>query len=60
MDQIPTQTELSRAVSADLKSHGMSFVGPVITYSYLQAVGIVNDHLLSCDRRAACCCGARS
>ena len=60
MDQIPTQTELSRAVSADLKSHGMSFVGPVITYSYLQAVGIVNDHLLSCDRRAACSCGARS
>jgi DNA-3-methyladenine glycosylase I len=60
MDQIPTQTELSRAVSADLKRHGMSFVGPVITYSYLQAVGIVNDHLLSCDRRAACCCGARS
>ena len=54
MDEIPTQTELSRAVSADLKRRGMSYVGPVITYSFLQAVGIVNDHLLSCDRREAC------
>lgn len=54
MDEIPTETELSRAVSADLKRRGMRFVGPVITYSYLQAVGIVNDHLLSCDRREAC------
>lgn len=54
MDEIPTQTELSRALSADLKRRGMRFVGPVITYSFLQAVGIVNDHLLSCDRREAC------
>ena len=54
MDEIPTQTELSRAVSTDLKRRGMRFVGPVITYSYLQAVGIVNDHLLTCDRREAC------
>ena len=54
MDQIPTQTELSCAVSADLKRRGMRFVGPVITYSFLQAVGIVNDHLLSCDRRETC------
>ena len=54
MDEIPAQTELSRAVAADLKRRGMSYVGPVITYSFLQAVGIVNDHLLSCDRREAC------
>lgn len=54
MDQIPTQTALSRKVAADLKRRGMRFVGPVITYSYLQAVGIVNDHLLSCDCREAC------
>ena len=54
MDEIPTQTELSRTVSADLKRRGMRFVGPVITYSYLQAVGIVNDHLLTCDCREAC------
>ncbi len=54
MDEIPTQTELSRSMSADLKRRGMRFVGPVITYSFLQAVGIVNDHLLSCDCREAC------
>lgn len=55
LDQIPTQTELSRTLSSDLKRRGMRFVGPVITYSYLQAVGIVNDHLVTCDRRSACC-----
>ena len=54
MDEIPTETALSRRVSADLKRRGMRFVGPVITYSFLQAVGIVNDHLLTCDCREAC------
>ena len=54
MEQVPTQTELSRKLSSDLKRRGMRFVGPVITYSFLQAVGIVNDHLLSCDCREAC------
>ena len=54
MEQIPTQTDLSRTVSADLKRRGMRFVGPVITYSFLQAVGIVNDHLLTCDCRDIC------
>ena len=54
MDQIPAQTELSRTLSADLKRRGMRYVGPVITYSFLQAVGVVNDHLVTCDRRDAC------
>ena len=54
MEEIPTQTDLSRTVSADLKRRGMRFVGPVITYSFLQAVGIINDHLLTCDCREAC------
>lgn len=54
MDEIPVQTELSRTVAADLKRRGMGYVGPVITYSFLQAVGIVNDHLLTCDRRDSC------
>ena len=54
MSDVPTQTELSRTLSDDLKRRGMRFVGPVITYSFLQAVGIVNDHLLSCDCREAC------
>ena len=53
-EEVPTQTELSQKLSADLKHRGVSFVGPVITYSFLQAVGIVNDHLLTCDCREAC------
>lgn len=54
MEEVPTLTELSQKLSADLKHRGVSFVGPVITYSFLQAVGIVNDHLLTCDCREAC------
>lgn len=48
---IPTETELSRKMSKDFKKLGMSFVGPVITYSFMQAIGIVNDHLLDCKYR---------
>ncbi|MCU9611943.1 DNA-3-methyladenine glycosylase I [Caldibacillus lycopersici] len=47
-DKIPAQTELSQKISKDLKKRGFSFVGPVIIYSFLQATGVVNDHLLSC------------
>ena len=46
---IPTETELSRKMSRDFKRLGMSFVGPIITYSFMQAIGMVNDHLLDCD-----------
>lgn len=49
--EVPTSTELSRRVSADLRRRGISFVGPVITYSFLQAIGIVNDHLADCACR---------
>ena len=48
--QIPARTELSDAVSRDLKARGFSFVGSTIIYSHLQAVGVVNDHLVSCFR----------
>ncbi|MCR5090514.1 MAG: DNA-3-methyladenine glycosylase I [Oscillospiraceae bacterium] len=48
---IPTESEVSRAMSADMKQRGMGFVGPVITYSFLQAIGIVNDHLYDCRYR---------
>ena len=48
--EIPARTELSDAVSNDLKKRGFSFVGSTIVYSHLQAVGVVNDHLLSCFR----------
>ena len=48
--QIPARTELSDAISKDMKARGFSFVGSTIIYSHLQAVGVVNDHLVSCFR----------
>lgn len=50
-DEMPARSELSERVSADLRQRGFKFVGPVIAYSYLQAVGVINDHLESCDFR---------
>ena len=50
--QIPAETVESRAVSKDLKKRGFSFEGPTIIYAYMQAVGMVNDHLVSCFRYA--------
>ena len=50
--EVPPRSELSDAISRDLKARGFSFVGSTIVYSHLQAVGVVNDHLLSCFRRA--------
>jgi DNA-3-methyladenine glycosylase I len=50
--EIPARTELSDAISKDLKLRGFTFVGSTIIYSHLQAVGVVNDHLVSCFRRA--------
>ncbi|WP_010625184.1 DNA-3-methyladenine glycosylase I [Companilactobacillus versmoldensis] len=47
--QMPAQDELSQAVSKDLKKRGFRFVGPTIIYSFLQAVGVLNDHLDQCD-----------
>lgn len=51
IEQIPTDSDISRAMSADMKKRGMSFVGSVITYSFLQSIGIVNDHLNGCAYR---------
>jgi DNA-3-methyladenine glycosylase I len=48
--QIPPRTELSDSISKDLKDRGFTFVGSTIIYSHLQAVGVVNDHLVSCFR----------
>ena len=47
-NHIPVSTPLSDKISKDLKSRGMKYVGTVIIYSYLQAIGIVNDHEKSC------------
>jgi len=54
MKDIPTETELSRAISKDLASHGFKFVGPTIVYAFMQAVGMVNDHLVKCHRHTEC------
>ena len=51
VEEIPTKSEISRRMSADMKKRGIGFVGEVITYSFLQAVGIVNDHLADCENR---------
>jgi len=46
--KMPAKTELAEKISKDLKKRGMNFVGPVVIYSYMQSVGIVNDHLETC------------
>jgi DNA-3-methyladenine glycosylase I len=51
--QVPAETEESRAMSRDLKRRGFSFVGPTICYAFMQAAGMVNDHLVSCFRHRA-------
>ncbi len=53
MSDVPARTALSDALSADLKRRGLKFVGSTICYAYLQAVGVVNDHLQGCPRWAA-------
>ncbi|HET9847515.1 MAG TPA: DNA-3-methyladenine glycosylase I [Candidatus Dormibacteraeota bacterium] len=50
MGTVPAETEQSRAMSKDLIKRGASFVGPTICYAFMQAVGMVNDHLVSCFR----------
>jgi DNA-3-methyladenine glycosylase I len=46
--EIPAETPLSRTMSKELAGRGFKFVGPTIVYAFMQAVGIVNDHLVSC------------
>ncbi|MEM7413561.1 MAG: DNA-3-methyladenine glycosylase I [Myxococcota bacterium] len=50
--QVPARTPLSDAISKDLKRRGFTFVGSTIVYAYLQAVGVLNDHLTGCFRHA--------
>ena len=47
---VPAKTEISDAISKDLKKRGFNFVGSTIMYAFMQATGIVNDHLVSCFR----------
>lgn len=48
LDQVPAQTELSQRISKDLKKRGFKFLGPTTVYAFMQAVGMVNDHLTYC------------
>jgi DNA-3-methyladenine glycosylase I len=50
LDQVPARTEISDALSKDLKRRGFTFVGSTICYALMQATGLVNDHLVGCFR----------
>ena len=53
MKQVPAETALSRQMSKELAGRGFKFVGPTIVYAFMQAVGMVNDHLVTCHRHDA-------
>jgi DNA-3-methyladenine glycosylase I len=48
-EEVPASTPQSEAMSHDLRRRGFGFVGPTICYAFMQAVGMVNDHLVTCD-----------
>ena len=50
MSDVPAKTDISDAISKDLKKHGFNFVGSTIMYAHMQATGMVNDHLVTCFR----------
>jgi DNA-3-methyladenine glycosylase I len=50
LGEIPSQSPESRAMSGDLRARGFRFVGPTVCYAFMQAVGMVNDHLVECFR----------
>jgi len=50
--QVPPQTPVSERLSKELRARGFRFVGPTIVYAWMQAVGMVNDHLVTCFRHA--------
>jgi DNA-3-methyladenine glycosylase I len=52
LDEIPAETEISRAMSRDLRGVGFRFVGPTICYAFMQSAGLVNDHVVDCFRHA--------
>ncbi|PID45491.1 MAG: DNA-3-methyladenine glycosylase I [Proteobacteria bacterium] len=47
-ESLPASTEVSEAISKDLKKRGMTFVGPTIMYAFMQSIGMVDDHLMTC------------
>jgi DNA-3-methyladenine glycosylase I len=53
MGDVPTSTPVAEKISKDLKKRGFRFVGPTIVYAFMQACGLVNDHLVDCHRHDA-------
>lgn len=53
IEEIPARSALSDAISKDLKKRGFAFVGSTIIYAHMQAIGMVNDHVVSCARQRA-------
>ncbi|MEM9967429.1 MAG: DNA-3-methyladenine glycosylase I [Pseudomonadota bacterium] len=54
LDEVPAKTTLTEQISKDLKAAGFKFCGPTIVYAWMQACGLINDHLVGCPRHAAC------
>ncbi len=54
LNEIPAATAVSQTMSKTLKKRGFNFVGPTICYAFMQAVGMVNDHVITCFRHEAC------
>ncbi|MDA9249941.1 DNA-3-methyladenine glycosylase I [Octadecabacter sp.] len=54
LDDVPPSTELSLAFSKDLKKRGFKFCGPTIVYAWMEACGLVNDHLTTCPQHSTC------
>ena len=54
LEQVPASTPLSEAISKDMKKIGFRFFGKTICYAYMQAIGMVNDHTISCFRHREC------
>lgn len=50
LKEMPAETEISQLMSKDLKKRGFTFVGPTICYAFMQAIGMVNDHVVDCYR----------
>lgn len=53
LEEVPASTELSTRISKDLKKAGFKFCGPTIVYAWMQACGLINDHLVTCPRHEA-------
>jgi len=60
MNDVPAKTPMSEGLAKELKQRGFKFCGPVIVYAFAQAVGMVNDHMVSCRRHKECAVLARN